>query len=135
MNTRSRNLTISFLLMIAMLLGVFAITHLTANATGTSPEWVDDYTVEAPCGTANTMLGYFNGSSACIHASTGDLHYCTANFPYSEMQCAVYGLFTGDYLNNSPENVNAKINGSIFMDLDTAHAVTSIDVHTHTLQG
>ena len=88
---------LSILMMLTMLI---VVMPLTVNATETSPEWVDDYTVETSCGSGYGVVGYFNGSSACIHASTGDLHYCTANFPYSEMQCAVYGLFTGDYLNN-----------------------------------
>ena len=116
---------------ILMLTMLNVVIPLTVNATGTSPEWVDDYTVEASCGTANTMLGYFNGSSACIHASTGDLHYCTANFPYSEMQCAVYDIFMNS-IENSPENVNAVINGNVFIDLETALDEKGIDVHTHT---
>ena len=48
------------ILMMSMLI---VVMPLTVNATETTPEWVADYTVEASCGTANTMLGYFNGSS------------------------------------------------------------------------
>ena len=116
---------------IVMLSILIAVISMMASATETTPEWVEDYTVEASCGSAGTMLGYFNGSSACIHTSTGDLHYCTANFPYSEMQCAVYDIFTNSF-ENSPENVNAAINGNFFIDLDSALAVKRIDVHTHT---
>jgi len=38
MKTKSRNLIISFLIMIAMLLGVFAMTSLMANAAPYSPD-------------------------------------------------------------------------------------------------
>ena len=37
MKTKSRSLIISFLLMIAMLLGVFAMTPLTASAVSITP--------------------------------------------------------------------------------------------------
>ncbi|MBO5280206.1 MAG: hypothetical protein J6B55_03175, partial [Clostridia bacterium] len=114
--------------MLSILIGIIP---LTVNATETSPEWVDDYTVEASCGSGNGVVGYFNGSSACVNPITGDLHYCTANFPYSEMQCAVYDIFMNS-IENSPENVNAVINGNVFIDIDTALNVKAIDVHTHT---
>lgn len=42
MKTKSRNLIISFLLMIAMLLGVFAITPLTASAAAINAVWWTD---------------------------------------------------------------------------------------------
>ena len=38
MKAKSRNLIISFLLMIAMLLGVFAMTPLTASAVSITPD-------------------------------------------------------------------------------------------------
>ena len=133
MKNQKKSISVIFAV-ILMLTMLIVVIPLTVNATGTSPEWVDDYTVEASCGSGNGVVGYFNGSSACINPNTGDLHYCTANFPYSEMQCAVYDIFMNS-IENSPENVNAVINGNVFINLDTALAVKGIDVHTHALQG
>ena len=133
MKTQIKRKTLLTVLSIIMMLSILiGIMPLTVNATEKSPEWVDDYTVEASCGSGNGVVGYFNGSSACINPNTGDLHYCKANFPYSEMHCAVYGIFMNSVTGNSPENVNKVINGNVFIDLDTALAVKSIDVHTHT---
>ena len=131
MKTQIKTL-LTVLLVIMMLSIMLGAMFLMASATETSPEWVDDYTVEASCDSSLTALGSFNGSSACVHNQTGELHYCTVNFPYSEMQCAVYDIFMNTIGNNSPENVNAVINGNVFIDLDTALEVKSIDVHTHT---
>ena len=132
MKTQIKRKTLLTVLSIIMMLSILIpVMPMMARATESSPEWVDDYTVEASCGYSGTVLGYFNGSSACIDPLTGDLHYCTANFPYSEMQCAVYDIFMNS-IENSPENVNAVINGNVFIDLDTALDVTGIDVHTHT---
>ena len=52
---------LSILMMLSMLI---VVMPLTVNTTETSPEWVDDYTVEASCGSGNEVVGYFNGSSA-----------------------------------------------------------------------
>ena len=133
MKTQIKRKTLLTVLPIIMLLSILILVMpMMARATESSPEWVADYTVEASCGSGNGVVGYFNGSSACINPNTGDLHYCKANFPYSEMQCAVYDIFMNTIGNNSPENVNAVINKNVFIDLDTALAVKGIDVHTHT---
>ena len=133
MKTQIKRKTLLTVLSIIMMLSILIpVMSIMARATESSPEWVADYTVTAGCGAAETALGVFNGSTACVHATSGELHYCKANFPYSEMQCAVYDIFMNTIGNNSPENVNAVINGNVFIDLDKALAVKNIDVHTHT---
>ena len=117
---------LAFLMSVVMLFGMMPLTVFATEA----PAWIADYTVEASCGTENTTLGIFNGSSACINANTGDLHYCNANFPYLEMQCAVYTAFCNEL--STIDKVNASINTQVFMDLEKALQTVSLDVHAHT---
>ena len=117
---------LSVIMILSMLLGIMS---LIASATEASPEWVDDYTVEASCDNSGTTLGNFNGSSACIDATTGDLHYCTANFPYLYMATHIYYFFTHDSSASVAKREEA-LNTDIFMDLETALNVLSINVST-----
>lgn len=74
MKTRSRNLLISFLVMIAMLLGVFAMTPLTASAVSTAPapEETPAETVYVG-GVALQMDQYvMNGSSTAVDGMPAD---------------------------------------------------------------
>ena len=74
MKTKSRNLIISFLLMIAMLLGVFAITPLTASALSITPtpEETPAETIYVG-GVALQMNQYvMNGSSTAVDGTPAD---------------------------------------------------------------
>lgn len=73
MKTKSRNLIISFLLMIAMLLGVFAITPLTASAVSTpAPE--DTLAETIYVGGVELQMNQYvmNGSSTAVDGTPAD---------------------------------------------------------------
>ena len=73
MKTKSRNLIISFLLMIAMLLGVFAITPLTASAVSTpAPE--DTLAETIYVGGVELQMNQYvmNGSSTAVDGMPAD---------------------------------------------------------------
>ena len=116
---------LSFLLLLGVTLAV------AATAAEESPAWVADYTVEASCGRAGVVLGSFNGSSACVDAMTGHLHFCSANFPYSEMANTVYDEFTND-LSWSSEKMDATFNSDVCMSEQRALEVKVVDIHAHT---
>ena len=138
MKTRIGNRILSFVLCIVMLVGMLPATVFAEESSA----WIADYTVTATCGCENTMLGTFNGSSACVHSTTGHLHYCSVNFPYSRMASSVYTKFTNDYLWTA-EKMAAAMNADKFMSPEDARSILGIyvnaDTHTKdetpTLQG
>lgn len=131
-----------FLVLFFSVITVLGITLTGVTADEASPKWIADYSVTSSCGAANTALGSFNGSSACVNSSTGDLHYCTANFPYSELAHSLYRAFTDDYSWTADKMAEA-MNKKYFMTLEDAREFKSLDVNvttktkneTPTLQG
>ena len=79
MKTKSRNLIISFLLMIAMLLGVFAMTPLTASAVSITPEETPAETIYVGGVALNAGQYVKNGETT---ATTGEPDWEESGFAF-----------------------------------------------------